>query len=332
MPGPGCCSNAGVLKTALIALLAALLAVGASACTSPHDPSADDQADNLDPDGTGKADVPLGWLPPLTRIYDDGQIAIDSEVSHSHAEIAAFVARIRAAYQYAATAHQWSDPAKIAAPFTVKLITVAAMRSTMPGVAALCASANVIVITEKLVPDGIGDGTLAHELTHLQHRRIAGIPNFLEEGTAQDIQRAYSLMLGEDAAKFTAEAQLLGSVDERDARDVIDHFRTGPDLAAAQHAGLLTQDESLGCLFVEFLRTRYLGGYADVLPRVAWILELMPPGLVKTAPGFDPAYRAAFTTAFGIAAEAAEASFVAYVRATDGDQAGRLRGTLFDGY
>jgi hypothetical protein len=262
---------------------------------------------------------------PERVLYEHGLIRISSDVALSEESMKRFAERAEHAYRTAADLHGWQVEGDLAKPFTVHLFSQEVAERDHPGLNLACAGDHVLAHARVIDDPGFTDGTLVHEETHLLHNRkgVGHLGHYLEEGTAQELQRRYDAEYQKDKARFVSNMQgetpFLAAMAPEEAKRLLeqtvwDKKDIGPT-------------EDLGCLFVEFLRTKLGGtGYPDYAKRIAHMVETMPK-LALDQPGWREEYLKHLHGEFG---DRTEVRFLDYLRDTAGKPGARFAGTVFE--
>jgi hypothetical protein len=170
------------------------------------------------------------------------------------------------------------------------------------------------------------DDTLAHELTHIVHGRIA--PNnyyvtwFLVEGTATLAGTQYGMLKHNKPTDFV-KGYL---VDATGADATLTFDRYGLE-DKTQNMGEVGHDQALSAFFMEYLRVKHVrpdagAGYPDVQAR-------MLQAMIQVSDGADePTGFAAHMD--GLSEPDAQTAFTQWLDATVGNPTARFAGTLFE--
>lgn len=173
---------------------------------------------------------------------------------------------------------------------------------------------SLFVVKDSYLDDKLSEGTLAHELTHIQDgRQLKGgkIPSFISEGRALTNGHNYRISLGQKDSNYDLQmARSAMKFTAADADEILDEFH-----------GRGWKMEAMGTFLVEYMRTRWGGaGVPDVHPRLASMIERISRGVDAEA---------AFAQEFGKPFSGLQASFEGFLDATAKDPAERLRGTIW---
>lgn len=272
-------------------------------------------------------------------IYQDQFCRIVSDDSSmTKAQGQAMAAKVEAAWQYDLNAEQWKNTAPLGKNvLVVEALTKSGFDSVLggdsTGVAGVTMGPNLMAVPETLTnstnPDD--DDTIAHELNHVMDFREAPgatldqIPVYEQEGKAYSVGDGYPIAEGKDQQ----DLKVLGGIaqalttkwTEVDARDVMDHFRTGQDENNMGSNGF--RDEILGALYVQFLKADFNGGSPDAIQKLAQITSDVGNGMT---------YDDAFQKQFGASSKSTEDAFVQFMKDTDNDPTARLKGTIWAPY
>jgi hypothetical protein len=162
--------------------------------------------------------------------------------------------------------------------------------------------------------DGFATYSLGRELGHVELNRAAPagkVPGYVREGIAASLGTLFVQRQNvADKGVVTTAARHLQPLTGADARRMFDG---GASPAAS---------ERLGSLFVEYLKTRVVGPH-NFYPRVGAMLQRVGQGT-----DFD----ASFQKAMGVSLPEAQRSFIAFMGATQGNPAARLKGTVYQNH
>jgi hypothetical protein len=256
---------------------------------------------------------------PFKRQYisSDGFLRVYSDHSIAPARCRAIVERVEKAYRYDSEHEGWRKPALLwRQPLTIRVLgdgdgKGGAMKSSVLGYAI---GGKFFVVRDSYLDDPLSDGTLAHELTHVQDaRQLRGgrLPSWLLEGRALTNGHNYRIQLGLAEDSFDRMvANSAVNCTTGDAAHVLGTFR---------EQGLKMQN--IGTFFVEYLRTKWRGhGVGDVHTRLSRMIEAIASGLV---------FEQAFEGEFGEPLSSAVAAFQKYLVDTEASPRQRLEGTMW---
>ena len=173
---------------------------------------------------------------------------------------------------------------------------------------------NLMVMKDDYLDKPLSEGTLAHELTHIQDlRQLKGkrLPSFMLEGRALTIGKTYRMFLGQGPNSY--DQQMAGSAmrfTSAQAEQLLNEYR-----------GKGWNNQAIGTVLVEYMRTKWNGsGVPDINVRLSRMIEIMAAGAE-----FEPA----FEKEFGVPAAAVGEAFMKHLDATQGDPRARLQGTIW---
>jgi hypothetical protein len=240
---------------------------------------------------------------------DDGFLVILSDRNLDPARCKAHVTRVLKAYAFVTERSKWKDPSLLRAqPLKFSVLGDPALK-----VLGYASGPNLMVMKDAYMDNPLSEGTLAHELAHIQDfRQLRGkrMPSFMFEGRALTIGQTYRVSIG----------QPLGDYDRQMARSAVGFT---PDQALAlleNYTGRGWDNQAVGTVVVEYMRTKWKGGIPDVTPRLSSMIE-------RIAAGRD--FDAAFQDEFGTSAEAFAEAFMGFLRTTQNDPKQRLAGTMW---
>ncbi len=240
---------------------------------------------------------------------DDSFLEIYSDHAVDAGRCKAIAARVLKAYAFVADKSAFKDRAVLKAkPLQFALVGDGAIK-----VLGYAKGQNLMVMKDSYMENPLSEGTLAHELTHIQDfRQLRGkrMPSFMFEGRALTIGQAYRVHLG----------QAPGDYDRQMARSAVG-FTAEQAMALLDNYNAHGWDnQAIGTVVVEYMRAQWKGGVADINPRLSRMIERIAGGRE-----FDQA----FQDEFGIGAEAFAEAFAAHLRSTQGDPKRRLAGTMW---
>ncbi len=253
------------------------------------------------------------------------QIVSPDAVTMRAEQCRAVAKQTKAAWDFDADQMRWAHPAEMESPLTLRLLSVDRMKSEHPGVIGFAKGRDLFVVSLSILSDPFANGTLAHELAHIQAKRALGkrseqrlVPRYFLEGHGNRMGLAY-------------RDQLRVANHDYDARKA----RQIAKLTANETKIILTDDsygsgdkkkddimESMGIFFVEYLRLRHQGkGEADILPRMGRVFE---------AVGSGQSYQNAFREQFKASVDEIVADIVAFMARTESLPKERLKGTRYE--
>lgn len=241
--------------------------------------------------------TPDKWL----QIWSDH--AIDQARCKTIAE------RVRKAYMFDLKQEAWTNQ-DLLFKTPLKVRVVQSFKSNILGYAQ---GPNLFVVKDDYLDDPLSEGTLAHELTHIQDgRQLMGakLPSFLLEGRALTNGHNYRMFLGQAQNQYDRNmAKSAMSFSSEDATEHLNLVRdTGWDM------------EAIGTFFVEYMRTQWNGGVPDIHPRTSRVIE-------RIAGGLD--FKSAFEKEFGNTFDASVKSFMSYLDKTAKTPQSRLEKTIW---
>jgi hypothetical protein len=213
------------------------------------------------------------------------------------------------AYAFVTERSKWKDPSFLTAqPLKFSVLGDPALK-----VLGYAQGPNLMVMKDAYMDNPLSEGTLAHELAHIQDfRQLRGkrMPSFMFEGRALTIGQAYRVSIG----------QPLGDYDRQMARSAVG-FTADQALALLEnYQGRGWDNQAIGTVVVEYMRTKWKGGIPDITPRLSSMIERIAAGRE-----FDQA----FQEEFGASGEAFADAFTGFLRATQNDPKQRLAGTMW---
>jgi hypothetical protein len=253
------------------------------------------------------------------------QVVTPDTLSVSTNQCRAVTKQTMAAWKFDADQMHWTNPLAMEYPVTLRLLSVARMKTEHAGLLGFASGRDLFVVSASVLNDPFANGTLAHELAHIQAKRALGklserhlVPRYFIEGHGNIMGLAYrdhlhvtkhdyDVRKAREIAKFTAdEARTILTLDSYGAVD-----KTNED-----------KMEAMGIFFVEYLRVRLLGkGIPDVLPRMGRVFELVGAGRT---------YQSAFQEQFRTSVDKVVADIVAFMGRTESAPAARLKGTRYE--
>jgi len=271
--------------------------------------------------------VAAGALAGDRSLCNEGflQVVTPDELSVSADQCRAVAKQTMAAWRFVADQMRWAKPSKMEYPLTLRLLSVDRMKTEHAGVLGFARGRDLFVVSASVLDDPFANGTLAHELAHIQAKRTLGklseknlVPRYFIEGHGNRMGLAYR-----DHLRVTTH-----DYDVRKARQIM-------KFTADEARTILTDDsygtgdkknedrmEAMGIFFVEYLRVRLHGkGISDALLRMGRVFELV---------GSGETYQSAFQEQFRTSVNEAVAEIVAFVRRTESAPATRLKGTRYE--
>lgn len=235
------------------------------------------------------------------------EIYADHPVEKARCETVA--ARVLKVYAFLEQREGWQNKAPLRAkPLQFRLVQNLKVLGYAKG-------PNLMVMKDVYLDDPLSEGTLAHELTHIQDfRQLKGVPlpSFLLEGRALTNGQAYRMSLGQEPNRY----------DRQMAASAVRFTAAQADVLLDDDKGRGWDNQAIGTVLVEFMRTRWNGGVADVHPKLSRMIELMAQGVELEA---------AFQKVFGASVPVLGEAFDKFLTATQGDANARLQGTMWQG-
>lgn len=264
------------------------------------------------------------------EVYSDGRVHIVSDTELSQADARALARKVEAFYDWDAQQQHWKDPAPLSAPLTVAALSRSVFSALVGdptgSVGGFTTGPGLFVMPSDSARRGGPDDdvVVAHELGHVQDfreggARIKDVPIYLQEGKAYLLGDQAALAKGGHPRNVDDVSRALARVTADDAKKVMTGFRTSRDEATWGRYGFY--GETIGALYVEYLRLHFKGGKPDAFSRVADVIAGV---------GHGEDYAQAFSERFGASPAEAEAGFVKWMRDTDGKPDLRLEDTLYD--
>lgn len=233
-----------------------------------------------------------------------------------------------AAWNFDLKQMEWNRSINMNNPLTLRVISIESMRTRHRGVLAFAmAGGNLLVVSTAVLRDSFANGTLAHELGHIQAYRALGefskkgsVPHYFLEGHGLSMGRSYrdhlrvanhryDISMAKAFAKLSGnEAKIILTTDENyykkdGKKDPKKNFRM----------------EAMGVFFVEYLRVR--SGIPDAIYRMGRVFELVGRGRT---------YESAFKQTYGVSVNQVISEITAFMARTQSDPAERLRKTRYE--
>lgn len=245
----------------------------------------------------------------LQCVSDDKFLRIHADHAVDPARCAAIAERVLKAHAFSGKQSSWRNPKLLwAKPLQFRLLGGSLK------VLGYAEGPDLMVMRDDYLDNPLSEGTLAHELTHIQDlRQLRGskLPSFLLEGRALTIGHDYRMSLGQPENEY--DRRMAGSAlrfTSKNAEELLKEYR-----------GKGWDNQAIGTVLVEYMRTKWNGaGLPDVQSRLARAIETMAEGA-----GFE----AAFQKEFGAAFAALRKSFMKHLDDTKDDPRARLQGTIW---
>lgn len=229
-----------------------------------------------------------------------------------------------AAWRFDADRMRWTNPADMEAPLTLRLLSADRMKTEHAGLLGFAHGRDLFVVSTAVLDDPFANGTLAHELAHIQAKRALGklaerhlVPRYFLEGHGNIMGRAYRDYLGVSKHDYDArKARQILRFTAQEARTILTDNSYG-----ATDKKDMDKMESMGIFFVEYMRVRHdRRGTPDTVTRMGRVFELV---------GSGETYESAFQEQFGASVGQVVSEIVAFIRRTESDPAERLKGTRY---
>ena len=243
----------------------------------------------------------------------------------TQARCKAVAAQAMAAWRFDANTMRWSNPGGLETKrLTFRLLSVPRMKQEHAGLYGFSKGRNLFVASLAVLDQPFAQGTLAHEIAHIQAARAMGtdawgslVPRYFVEGHGNALGRAYR-----DHLRIAVH-----SYDIQMARKIVSMSPDQARLLYLDRAYASARDqqdnvESTGIFLVEYLRGRCRQqGAGDVIPRISRVFERI---------GRGESYESGFQREFGTSVEQAISGIIDFMKRTESAPAERLRGTLYE--
>lgn len=243
----------------------------------------------------------------------------------TQAQCKAVAEQAMAAWRFDSKTIQWSHPAELEKKrLTFRLLSVARMKQEHPHSYGYSKGRDLFVVSLAVLDDPFAQGTLAHEIAHIQAARAmdtdtwgSRMPKYFIEGHGNALGRAYRDHLRvSNHAYDTHMAHKIMSM----APDTAKLLYTDRTYAGAKDQ--IDNVEAMGIFFVEYLRTHYREqGVRGVIPRISRVFEAL---------GRGESYESAFQQEFGKSVDQVIAQLVGFMKRTRSAPAERLTGTRYE--
>jgi hypothetical protein len=257
-------------------------------------------------------------------VCQEGFLQIVSPDNLSMEQCRAVAKQTMAAWRFNLDQMHWTDAADMETPLTLRLISRERMKREHPGLLGFARGRDLLVVSTAVLDDAFANGTLAHELAHIQAKRTLGrfsekhlVPRYFVEGHGLSLGRSYREYLRVSKHGYDVyRARQISNLSANEARMILTD-----NSYAAKDRRREDKMESMGVYFVEYLRFRYhRNGIPDAIPRIGHVFELVGRG--KT-------YETAFKEQFGGSIDDTVAEIVDLFKRTEGNPTERLRGTRY---
>ena len=245
----------------------------------------------------------------LQCVSDDKFLQIYSDHAVDQARCQSIASRVLKAFAFISKEAAWVNPGILRAnPLQFRLL------GGNLKVLGYAQGPNLMVMKDDYLDKPLSEGTLAHELTHIQDlRQLKGkrLPSFMLEGRALTIGKAYRTFLGQEPNSY--DQQMAGSAvrfSAAQAEELLNEYR-----------GQGWNNQAIGTVLVEYMRTKWNGsGVPNINSRLSRMIEIMAGGAE---------FEAAFQKEFGATAVAVGEAFIKHLEDTKGDRRARLQGTIW---
>ena len=229
---------------------------------------------------------------------------------------------VMAAWNFDMQRMNWSQLTDMERPLKFQLLSEERMKADHPGLLGFAKNGgDLFVASTAVLYNSFANGTLAHELGHVQAYRAMGgsklkAPHYFMEGQGLSLGRAYRDHLGLTDHKYDAgNARKIAKLTASEARLIVttdvDYYRGDRDKIGTM--------EAFGVFFVEYLRVRK--NVPDAVERMGCVFDSMGRG--KT-------YEQAFKQAYGISVDQTISDITAFMEETQSNPTERLKGTHYD--
>jgi hypothetical protein len=230
-----------------------------------------------------------------------------------------------AAWKFDLSRMRWTDLTEMEKPLTLRVVGINRMKTEYHGVLGFARGRDLFVVSTAVLDDPFANGTLAHELAHIQAKRALGkfsekqlAPRYFIEGHGNIMGRAYRDYLGIVKHDYDAsKARRILRFTEEEARTILTDNSYGTP-------GSREEDkmEAMGIFFMEYLRVRlHHRGVPEVVERMGRVFELV---------GHGETYQTAFQQQFGEPVDQVVAEILSFIGRTRSNPAERLRGTRYE--
>lgn len=256
------------------------------------------------------------WAQPKAEDFDLAYTSEDKflEIYTDHpvdpARCKAISERVLKAYDFVASQEGWHDN---------KILRAKPLQFRLLGgnlkVLGYAQGPNLMVMRDTYLDDPLSEGTLAHELTHIQDARQlkgAKMPSYLSEGRALTIGHAYRMALGQEHNGY--DNQMAGSA--------LHYTAPQAEELLSEYRGRGWDNQAVGTVLVEYMRTRWNGGVPNINPKLSEMIEKMAGGLE---------FEAAFQKEFGSTYLSMGESFLKFLTDTQSNPQVRLENTIWQG-
>lgn len=240
---------------------------------------------------------------------DDGFLRILSDRELDPVRCKSHVARVMKAFAFVTERAAWKDRSLL----TARPLRFAVLGDPALNVLGYALGPNLMVMKDAYMDNPLSEGTLAHELTHIQDfRQLRGkrLPSFMLEGRALTIGQAYRLHVGQKPGDYDRQmARSAATFTADQAMELLENY-----------GGHGWNNQAIGTVVVEYMRVKWNGGIADINPRLSRMIE-------RIAAGRE--FELAFQDEFKASADAFAEAFSGFLRTTQNSPQLRLQGTMW---
>lgn len=246
---------------------------------------------------------------PLRCQSDNGFLHVRSDRALDPARCKAHVARMMKAFAFVTERAAWKDQGLL----TARPLKFVVLGDPTLKVLGYAQGPNLMVMKDAYMDNPLSEGTLAHELTHIQDiRQLRGkrMPSFMFEGRALTIGQAYRLHVGQKPGDYDRQmARSAATFTAGQAMELLENYR-----------GHGWNNQAIGTVVVEYMRVKWNGGVTDINARLSRMIE-------RIATGRE--FEQAFQDEFKVSADAFAEAFTGYLRTTQNNPQQRLQGTMW---
>ncbi len=262
---------------------------------------------------------------PLCRV---GFLEMVSPDNVSAAEGRQVAKMALAAYKFDLDQNHWGAGLPMGKPLKFRLLSVERMQANHGGLLGYATSpGDVFVASTAVLEDPLAQGTLAHELAHIQAFRAlrtnnaaSKVPSYFLEAHGLGMGKAYRAHLGIPPQSYDlGVARTVAKLNAEEVRLIMTtgkaYFRKNGKLAGDKHAKM----EFFAVFWAEYLKVQM--GVPDALNRMGRVFERV---------GAGQTYAQAFQATYGFTLNHAISEVTAFFQQTEGSPAARLKGTYYE--
>jgi hypothetical protein len=234
-----------------------------------------------------------------------------------------------AAWKFDLNLMQWASGVNMGKPLKFRVLSVARMKANHGGVLGLAqANGVVFMASTRVLNDPLGQGTLAHELGHIQAFRALRtiqcyhkVPDYFFEAHGFGMSKVYREHLGLTPNPGFSR-NMARTVAQLSATEVRLIMTTGPAYFkknGKREMDKYRQMEYFAAFFGDFLKLHL--GVPDALSRMGRVFERV---------GNGETYAQAFKETYGFTVNHAVSEVTAFFQQTEGSPAARLKGTYLE--